>query len=296
MMPRVLVGILAYEAPEDTIATAESLRASTYQNFDLLVVDNASPSGSSQEIANRCPWLAIERNPSNTGYAGGMNSILRRALDRGYDYALLCNNDLSVAPDALDRLVETAESVNQPAIVGGLSASYLTGAMQVAGAAAFNLTLARIRWRREMPPGPVMPVPFVQGALMLFRVSAFEAGLALDESLFMYYEEADLGMRLRQLGLRAVIDARVMIRHRGEDRHLISRNAYLQQRNRVYLVRKYGTPLQYLSHIIVTATLELPVKMLVRTLQGRPRFAQACLYGFIDGIRGRMGTGQRERF
>ena len=43
------------------------------------------------------------------------------------------------------------------------------------------------------------------------------------------------------------------------------------------------------------ALLELPVKVVVRALQGHVRFARACVWGFIDGMRGRMGPGAYPR-
>lgn len=296
-LPRVLVGILSYESPSDTIATAEALRLSTYPNFDLLVVDNASPSGCAGEIARLCPWLPIECNVTNGGYAAGMNSILERASQRGYDYALLCNNDILIAPTAVQQLVETAEANGEVALVGGVSKGYRSDAVAVAGGASFDLVTGRVKWSRSLPSqGHLKRVLILQGALILFRISAYRAGLAMDERLFMYFEELDLSIKMRRMGFQGLIDTRVVVRHKGVDRGFVTRNAYLQQRNRVYLVRVHGSRLQFLLHILVVGFVELPIKALVRTVQGQRRFARACLLGFVHGLRGRMGIGAFTNF
>jgi GT2 family glycosyltransferase len=290
--PRVLVGILNYNSADDSVQTAQSLRAMDYPAFDLLVLDNGSTNDAADRIAAECPWLAVERNEENLGFAGGMNSLLDRAAARGYSYALLCNNDIAVAPEALAYLVETAEANPRAAVVGGVSASFASGEELVIGGERFDLIRGRTIWSRSRPAhGHLKPVAFVQGALMLFRVKAYAAGLHMDERLFMYLEEPDLSFRLRALAFEALIDTRVLVRHKGEDRFLVPRNAYLQQRNRMYLVRTHGSWTQYVLHVGYVAIFELPVKVIVRTVQGHGQFAWACVCGFTDGIRGRMNIG-----
>ena len=113
-------------------------------------------------------------------------------------------------------------------------------------------------------------------------VDAVRQGLRLDDHLFMYYEEVDLGFRVRALGRTAVVDPAVRVRHKAEERGLVPRNGYLQQRNRLYLVRRHGTRWQFVAHVAYAAFVELPAKVVVRSVQGETRFARACIAGF-DG-------------
>ena len=71
MLPKVLVIILNYERPEDTIECILSVQKSDYEHFDLLVIDNASPDDSCRRIQNRFPDVMLIRNQTNLGYAGG---------------------------------------------------------------------------------------------------------------------------------------------------------------------------------------------------------------------------------
>jgi len=292
---RVLVAILNYNAVEDCVATALSLKAMEYPAFDLIVVDNASTNDAADRVSRACPWLVVERNPENRGYTGGVNSILARAISRGYDYVLQTNNDIAVAPDALTRLVATARAHPDAAVVCGVEIGWTSGAVRSTGGRRHTLIRSRTLWSTRLPPGP-MPVAFPQGALYLVDVGAARAGLALDENLFMYYEEADLGFRLRAMGRRAYVDPGVPVRHKADARQYVPRGGYLQQRNRLYLVRRHGAPWQLAAHVGYVLIIELPLKVILRVAQGRPRFALACATGFLDGLRNRMGVGAAARW
>ncbi len=287
---RVLVGILNYNAIDDCIETAQNLRALDYPAFDLILVDNASTNDAVARLQEACPWLAIERNPTNGGYAGGMNSLLARGIERGYDYVLLCNNDIALERDALSRLVATARANPDAAVIGVVEVGWQSGAVRCVGGSRHGLVRSRTEWITDIPAEPTT-MAFPQGALLLVEVAAARAGLHMDERLFMYFEEADLGFRLRAMGRTAVVDPSVRVRHKADMRNLVPRAGYLQQRNRVHLVRTHGLRWQLVAHLLYAGLLELPAKVVVRTLQGHGRFARACVMGFVDGLRGRMGSG-----
>ena len=291
MTPRVLLGILNFNAIDDCIATVGSLAQLRYPAFDLLVVDNASTNDAAARVRAACPSVPVEVNAVNDGFAGGMNSILDRGMERGYDYVLLANNDIELAPDALDRLVATAMAHPDAALVGAVEVGWASGAVRAVGGTAFGLVRGRQRWEQRVPSAPAA-VPYPQGACFLVAVDAVRQGLRLDDHLFMYYEEVDLGFRVRALGRTAVVDPAVRVRHKAEERGLVPRNGYLQQRNRLYLVRRHGTRWQFVAHVAYAAFVELPAKVVVRSVQGETRFARACIAGFVDGLRGVMGRGR----
>lgn len=291
MSERVLVGILNYNAIEDCLATVESLRALAYPAFDLVVVDNASSNDAAARVAAGAPGVRVEVNAVNGGFAGGMNSILDRALAGGYDYCLLSNNDVALEPDALTRLVATARAHPRAALVGAVEVGFESGAVRAVGGTEFNLVLGRQRWLTDVPAAPA-EVAYPQGACFLVAMDAVRAGLRLDDALFMYFEEVDLGFRLRALGRTAMVDPAVRVRHKAEARGLVPRNGYFQQRNRLYLVRKHGSLAHAALHVAAIALVELPLKAAVRVAQGERRFARACVAGFVDGLRGHMGRGR----
>lgn len=73
---------------------------------DVLVIDNMSTDGTAQHVAEHYPNVELLRNDSNTGFAEANNKGFRRAVEEGYDYVYLLNQDAWIFPDTIGHLVE----------------------------------------------------------------------------------------------------------------------------------------------------------------------------------------------
>lgn len=296
--PGVLVSVLSYNSTEDAIDTLRHLQRQTYSRLHLQVVDNASTNNCAREIARAFPDLHIRLLPENLGYTGGGNFVLKQALAEGYDYVVLCNHDIEVDEQAIERLVETAESHGDAGVVGGIEMNVSIREQRAGGGGRYNPWLSRMSWldRSSTDEGSSLRVECVHGALVLFTRRALDSRVLLNEDLFMYFDEVDLGFRLKEAGLSAFVDQRVRFKHRSSTTRLNDYTGYLAQRNRVYMVTKHGAWYHRLFYHVYAALIELPLKLALRILQGHPRFALACLQGHLDGIQGRMGRGRVEKF
>ncbi len=88
---------------------------------DVFVVDNASGDGSLEYIQEHFPQLHLVASEKNLGFGQANNKGFRYALDNGYDYVFLLNQDAWLhAPDAIERLVEVAEQHTEYGIVSPL--------------------------------------------------------------------------------------------------------------------------------------------------------------------------------
>ena len=76
---------------------------------DILIVDNASTDGTAQWLASQ-PDLHCRNTGANLGGAGGFNLGMRWAVEAGYDYVWVMDDDCLPQPDALEKLLE-ADSV-----------------------------------------------------------------------------------------------------------------------------------------------------------------------------------------
>ncbi|MEJ7660026.1 MAG: glycosyltransferase family 2 protein [Hymenobacter sp.] len=92
----------------------ESLRHLTYPNYEILVVDNASPTEAPDSIAEQFPEVHLIRSAVNLGFAGGNNLGIKEARGK---YCLFLNNDTEVAPNLLDRLVAAFEQNRKAGII-----------------------------------------------------------------------------------------------------------------------------------------------------------------------------------
>jgi GT2 family glycosyltransferase len=286
--PRVLIAVLAYNSPETTAATLRSLRRQTGPDFRLLLLDNASDEHSVGRAAREFPGLEVRRLPENRGYTGGVNFALDLACEGGFDCLLLATHDVEVEPRALEYLLETAAARPDAGVVGGVELNVRTGEQRASAGGVYSKWFSRLSWEtapRAEGTGP-REVFCVHGALLLLTRAALAAGVRMDEHLFMYFDEVDLGFRLREQGLRALVDRRVVFRHNRAPETFAPRVGRLMQRNRLYVARKHGRWFEALFYALYSTLVELPLKVVVRSLQGRARFALACVAGQLDGLRG----------
>ena len=126
-VPKILVSILTYNNVEDTIETIRCFQRQSYRNFDLVVIDNASPGNCADLIRKACPGVEVVRSKVNSGYTGGNNFALDRGLNEGFDYVLISNHDVSFPPDLMKNLIETAEDQPDCGVVGAIEEAYQTG-------------------------------------------------------------------------------------------------------------------------------------------------------------------------
>lgn len=79
---------------------------------DVLVVNNASTDGTTKwlesEVQGRTD-IRAQTLPANIGGAGGFNHGMRWAVEAGYDYVWLMDDDTLPEPDALEKLLEADE-------------------------------------------------------------------------------------------------------------------------------------------------------------------------------------------
>lgn len=293
---RVLVSVLNFNSGGRALTTIECLVRQRYQPLDVIVVDNASRDGSREAIEAAYPGIPVINTGANLGYCGGNNAALDYGLSRGYDAVVIANHDIEIAPDAIERLVRVATEQPSVGIVGAQEVDGASGEPRVLGGLGYNYWSSRRRWikRPEAPMRSDQPIEmrFVQGAFLLVTREALSRGVRLNEDMFAYVDEFDLGLRVAEAGLRAYVDPAVSIQHRSHATPFGAVEGYLMQRNRWYMVRHHGTRLQRLVNLGWTMFAELPAKVFLRTAQGHGRYARACVLGFVDGLRGIIGIGR----
>lgn len=124
--PRVSLGLPVYNGETYLEGAIESLLAQTYEDFELIITDNAS-TDRTEEIcrgfAERDPRVRYERNPENLGAAGNFNRAFE--LARGEFFKWAAHDDLNEATflercvDSLDASPEVVLSYPQACIIDG---------------------------------------------------------------------------------------------------------------------------------------------------------------------------------
>lgn len=251
---------------------------------DVVVVDNASGDGSAELIEDRFPGLRVVVSEANAGYAAGMNLGLRLLEARGYDCVLLLTHECLLDDGAVRHLRRELEDGSVGAAAPALGIRSRPETVWSAGG-EFAPRSGRpchtgADARFDALPGEPSDTAWVDGAALLVRTAALAGIGGLDERFFLYYEDVDLGLRLRAAGWRVVVvpKARAWQEPSGVP-------PYLDARNRVVLWRKHGRRRQVARSVIDVAWAQL------RDLRhGRPglRRARARATGLRHGLTGAL--------
>ncbi len=116
--PKVGIVVLNYHGTSDTLKCLDSLKAVNPETAFTIVVDNASTPDPTSQFTQTYPWATVIRRDDNGGWAGGNNTGIRHALEHGADWVLLLNNDTTVAPRIVDRLLAAARHHPDCGILG----------------------------------------------------------------------------------------------------------------------------------------------------------------------------------
>jgi GT2 family glycosyltransferase len=106
---KILVIVVTYNGRQWLERCLGSVRASEVP-ADLYVWDNDSTDGSADFVQGRFPEAKLVRSADNLGFAEGNNMGLRHALERGYDYVYLLNQDAWLEPSTLGTLIEAHQA------------------------------------------------------------------------------------------------------------------------------------------------------------------------------------------
>lgn len=211
--PNAIAIILNWNGSDDTLSCIRSLRDITYPNFGVIVVDNGSTDDSVQQITAGAPDVEVLRNPSNLGFSGGNNIGIKAALQRGADFVWLLNSDVRVDASALEQLVRVASSDPSIGAVGSViyDMEEPSNVQAWGGAHVTRLTGRAVRHTQK---AEASRIHYLIGASVLIRSSALRAIGLLDEDYFMYWDDADLGFRLRKAGWRLALADRAKVWHK----------------------------------------------------------------------------------
>jgi len=203
--------ILNWNGWQDTLQCLDALKACTYPNLTVLVVDNGSTNDSVAKIRTAHRDVLLLESGNNLGFAGGNNIGIRYALAHGAEYLWLLNNDTEPAPDALSALVAKARSDRQIGAVASICYyADAPSAVQAWAGSRVNLWIGYGRLTTD--PHHDDWFDTLNGTSMLLTRPALEDVGLLDEGFFLYWEDTELCLRLRKKGWRiaAAPDSRVL--------------------------------------------------------------------------------------
>ena len=246
--PDVSVLIVNYNGLRFLDECLESIKtAFSRYSYEVVVVDNASSDGSQACLQARSDIRYIE-SLENTGFTGGNNLAARSARGK---VLLLLNNDTRIEGQ-LDSLIDQALAEQVGA--AGSRLVYSDGRTQFSVGFHHRPLRLVLSWLglekkhrlpsifRRMETDPAYyeqshtSVDWVSGACLATRREIWERLGGFDEAFFMYCEDVDYCLRVRNSGFKVAFVAETCVTHyEGAGRPWIGGMA-LQRTGRSYLI------------------------------------------------------------
>lgn len=278
--PDIVVIAVTYNAADIIGQFLEALPAALrgIESTAVTIVDNASVDGTPDLIAQVAPWVHLVRSEQNLGYAGGINLGYQQGLGRLGAYIL--NPDAVPAPGSVRILLDVAEHHPTVGVVapmvqnseGGLKFSLrreptllrALGETALGGhrAARFPALGDMIRDPADYYEGAT--ADWATGAAMFLPRRTIDDVGRWDEEFFLYSEETDYALRIRDAGYLLHYTPRAVVLHPGGE---MSRSPFLWSlvaTSRMRLYRKRHGPVSTAAYWVV-----LVVNEGVRAAMGR---------------------------
>ena len=233
--PLVSIIILNYNAGELLLNCVDSLKKSTYTNLEILIVDNISSDNSQKKCKEKFPDIKLIQNNENLGYCGGNNVGINEANGK---FIVILNPDTIIEPNCIDELIlaynKFGNALYQPKILSLNEKDIIqsTGNMLH----VFGFGFARDKGNKVTnKEESIEKIGYASGTCLFTSREVFDKIGLLDEFLFLYHDDLDLGWRAAQIGINSYYVPKSKIFHvESYSLKWSSKKFYWLERNRKY--------------------------------------------------------------
>jgi hypothetical protein len=209
---KLSVIIVSWNVKNDLVNCLRSIKENwPRQDFELIVVDNASTDGTIELLKSDFPEVKLIINEENRGFSAANNQGIKIAKG---EYLFLLNPDTIVHCHSLDNLIKV---LDENPTIGACGPKLLrsngTTQISIGRYPTFrgilyrytffkSLRMFRAHYKRHCSyePNKQLDIEFLSAAALMVRRSVIDQIGGWDERFFMYAEEADLCLRIRKAG------------------------------------------------------------------------------------------------
>lgn len=218
-MKQVYIILINYNNYKDTIQCVASLRKINYNSYTIVIVDNSSMDDSAAHLKSELKDCILIESKKNLGFAGGNNIGMKYALKKGADFILLLNNDTLVEKNFLSNMVAAFSKGKDIGIVGCKIMYYpQTNKIWFGGGKIDWFKFIGIHFgMRENDTGQVdleKEIDFMTGCCMLIKREVVEKVGGLPEEYFMYFEDVDYCVKVKEGGYKIWYNPKAVIYHK----------------------------------------------------------------------------------
>ncbi|MBI4099773.1 glycosyltransferase family 2 protein [Candidatus Microgenomates bacterium] len=187
-------------------------------DFQVIVVDNASDDDSVAMIKKDFPWVTLIQSPANVGFTRGNN--LARKIASG-KYVLFLNSDTKVFPQTIETMVEFMASDSKIGIAtcltllpnGKLYYACHRGFPTPGSSLLYFLGLPSNYSGSFWPINKIHEIDACSGTFLLIQKTLLDKIGWFDEDYFAYGEDLEMCYEVKRLGYKVMFNPQVSILH-----------------------------------------------------------------------------------
>jgi GT2 family glycosyltransferase len=251
--------------------------------IEVILVDNGSTDGSVQRVKTEFPWVKLIQSGQNLGFGAGNNLGMKEAK---YPLVLLLNTDAYVEKNTLQKAVTYFQEHPDISVMGPKltfqnltfqpnagflptpfkTTIWLLGLESIPGIKKF---FPSVHIRNSNFYSEPHQVEWIMGAFMMLRKSVFEKTAGFDDKIFMYMEEVEWFIRIKQAGFKVMYTPDFSAVHLGgaSSGGNIAVPLFREMEGLIYVYKKhYPNLVSYLKLLIVLGCL---MRIVAFTLTGK---------------------------
>lgn len=294
---KIAVVLCTYNRLECLKIALQKYENQTVQPDFMVIVNNASTDGTRLYLDT---WKEKEsyfkkiiiHNEKNTGGSGGFSCGVQQALNLDCDYIFLADDDAYAESKVLEELHKADEYLKEKnAKVAALCTSIYNGAdRELSHRCKIHQGLFNVRF--DWMPEKVYKEKVFQVDIFTFVGACIKKSVAEKIGLpktqyFIYYDDAEYCMRIRQHGEIYCVPSSVMHHDIGHDRRS-SWKDYYDTRNWIDLVKMY-----FPKRNVVGTVIKMYFKrcsILAKIIRNRDKLHRhMCWIAIQDGLHGKLG-------
>jgi len=291
-MVKVSVAIPTYNRKEKLRRLLNSLKESTFKDFEVVVVDDASTDGTEEMIKNEFPYVKCIKHEKPMLVAKSRNDAID--ITEG-DYVFFVDDDNVVERDAIEKLLNYIEDHEEVGTIAPVTCYYTMPQNVMYAGAVFSKFMRRTislysGSSCKSLEGKMIEVDTFANSYMFRKEAIKKAGLIPWRRIPWNGEDGYLQYKIKRLGYRNVTLGSARVYHdadpnEGAERYNDMR-LYYAMRSKIFFHRDLDPPLRR-----VGLYLSLPVYAgyYIWVARRGGRDVAPVLRGLLDGIMGREG-------
>ena len=292
---QIAVVMLCHKNPEHALGAIASMENERHLIEQVYLGDNSCDPGVTAALQSSDLDFEHVVFDINNGFAGGMNALMSIAVaESGASYLLVLNDDTVLEPACLAKLLEAA---GPDVVVSPMIVSHQDQSTVIQNAGSFNRDLVRVdnrfagTHRSQVDPG-IYEVEMTDGCCFLIHRQWPDGGFLLDADLFLYYEDVEYFLRLRDENVRFFFASEAVIQHKkfgstGDPGTPSAVREYYFYRNRLILAQRLHSGRKRWQ--VYVTILRLAAKKWLTLRKPHPEAAKGIALGASDFFRGRRG-------